>query len=112
MILNLGAIRINAGTVWRSIQEQSGCEVVGAGERQCRRGGERDWTAGVRLEALITAAATDEAGKSAWCREHGVYPLELDKWRLSATTALAESEEARQSPSHAARQEAHQRART
>jgi putative transposase len=31
----------------------------------------------------------DEAGKSAWCREHGVYPAELDKWRLSATTVLA-----------------------
>ena len=34
----------------------------------------RAWTAGARLEAVITAAALDEAGKSAWCREHGVYP--------------------------------------
>jgi len=58
----------------------------------------RAWTAGARLEAVITAAAMDEAGKSAWCREHGVYPAELDKWRLSATTALAEPEEDRASP--------------
>ena len=58
----------------------------------------RAWTAGARLEAVITAAALDEAGKSAWCREHGVYPAELDKWRLNATTALAEPEEARASP--------------
>ena len=58
----------------------------------------RAWTAGARLEAVITTAAMDEAGKSAWCREHGVYPDELDKWRLSATTALAEPEEARASP--------------
>jgi transposase len=42
--------------------------------------------------------AMDEAGKSAWCREHGVYPAELDKWRLSALAALAEPEEARASP--------------
>lgn len=56
------------------------------------------WTAGTRLEAVITAAALDEAGKSAWCREHGVYPAELDKWRSSAVTALAEPEEARASP--------------
>ena len=58
----------------------------------------RAWTAGARLEAVITAAAMDEAGKSAWCREHGVYPAELDKWRLSALAALAEPEEARASP--------------
>ena len=58
----------------------------------------RAWTAGARLEAVITAAAMDEAGKGAWCREHGVYPAELDKWRLSALAALAEPEEARASP--------------
>ena len=58
----------------------------------------RAWTAGGRLEAVITAAAMDETAKSAWCREHGVYPAELDKCRTSATVALAEPEEARASP--------------
>jgi len=67
-------------------------------EVQSRPARGRAWTAGARLEAVITAAAMDEAGKSAWCREHGLYPTELDKWRLNATTALAEPEEARASP--------------
>ncbi len=67
-------------------------------DAQSRPARGRAWTAGARLEAVITAAAMDEAGKNAWCREHGVYPAELDKWRLSATTALAEPEEARASP--------------
>lgn len=58
----------------------------------------RAWTARARLEAVITTAAMDEAGKSAWCREHGVYPAELGKWCASATAALAEPEEARASP--------------
>jgi len=58
----------------------------------------RAWTAGARLEAVITTAAMDESGKSAWCREHGVYPGELDQWRASCTTALSEPEEARASP--------------
>jgi hypothetical protein len=40
----------------------------------------------------------DEAGKSAWCREHGVYPQELSAWRRSATEALAKPAEARASP--------------
>ena len=61
-------------------------------------GRERIWTAGGRLEAVIAAAAMPEAGKSAWCREHGLYPAELDKWRASATAALSEPEEARASP--------------
>jgi len=67
-------------------------------DAQSRPARGRAWTAGARLEAVITAAAMDQTGKSAWCREHGVYPDELDKWRSSATTALAEPEEARASP--------------
>ena len=58
----------------------------------------RAWTAAARLDAVIVTAALDETGKSAWCREHGVYPDELLKWRTSATTALAEPEEIRASP--------------
>ena len=60
-------------------------------DAQSRPARGRAWTAGARLEAVIITAAMDEAGRSAWCREHGVYPAELDKWRLSATTALAET---------------------
>jgi transposase len=67
-------------------------------EAQSRPARGRGWTAGARLEAVITTAAMDEAGRSTWCREHGVYPAELDRWRLSATTALADPEEARASP--------------
>ena len=67
-------------------------------EAQSRPARGRAWTAGARLEAVITVAAMDEAGKNAWCREHGVYPAELDKWRQNATTALAAPEEARASP--------------
>jgi transposase len=59
---------------------------------------ERAWTAAARLEAVIVTAAMDEAAKSAWCREHGVYPHQLQQWRASATQALAEPEEARASP--------------
>ena len=59
---------------------------------------ERAWTAAARFEAVLMTASLDEAGKSAWCRERGVYPQELEQWRLSATQALAEPEEIRASP--------------
>jgi len=59
---------------------------------------EHTWTAAARLEAVIATAAMDEAGKSAWCRQQGVYPSELEKWRRSATAALAAPEETRASP--------------
>lgn len=55
----------------------------------------RTWTAAARLEAVIATAALNAEGKSAWCREHGVYPSELERWRDSATAALAAPEEAR-----------------
>jgi hypothetical protein len=47
---------------------------------------------------VITVAAMDEAGKSAWCREQGIYPAELDTWRSNAMSALAQPEEERASP--------------
>lgn len=78
---------------------------VGAGtlerwreDAQSRPARGRAWTAGARLEGVIATAAMNEAGKSAWCREHGVYPAELEKWRVSCTQALAEPEEVRASP--------------
>jgi transposase-like protein len=59
---------------------------------------ERTWTAAARLEAVIATAAMDEAGKSAWCRQNGLYPVELENWQQSATSALAAPEEQRASP--------------
>lgn len=58
----------------------------------------RPWTAVARLEAVIATAALDEAGKSAWCREKGLYPADLERWRQSATAALAAPEDAGASP--------------
>jgi len=40
---------------------------------------ERVWTAAVRLQAVIATAAMDETQRSAWCRENGVYPSELQQ---------------------------------
>ena len=54
----------------------------------------RAWTARGRLDALIATASMSEADKSAWCREHGVYPTELDTWSHNATAALAGPTEA------------------
>ena len=67
-------------------------------DAQSRPARGRAWTAAGRIEAVIATAAMDEAGRSAWCREHGLYPVELDKWCASATAALAEPEEMRASP--------------
>ena len=54
-------------------------------------------SAPARFEAVLATAAMDEASKSAWCRENGVYPQELEQWRIAATQALAEPEDARAS---------------
>ena len=67
-------------------------------DAQSRPARGRAWTARARLEAVIATAALPEAGKSAWCREHGMYPAELDQWHSSASAALAAPEEARASP--------------
>jgi hypothetical protein len=48
----------------------------------------RTWSACTRLDAVIATAAINAADCSAWCREHGIFPAELDSWRVSATAAL------------------------
>jgi hypothetical protein len=58
----------------------------------------RAWTAPARLQAVITTAALSQADKSTWCREHGIYPAELEQWCASSTSALAEPQDARASP--------------
>jgi len=82
---------VKAGTLERWSEQ--------AQAQPAREGGAgRTWTAGARLEAVITTAAMNEAAKSAWCREHGVYPSDLTQWRASCTTALSAPEEVRASP--------------
>ena len=46
-------------------------------ESLARPAKERVWTAAARLEAVITTAAMDDASRSAWCRENGVYAQQL-----------------------------------
>ena len=59
---------------------------------------ERGWTAAARLQAVITTATMEESERNAWCRAQGIFPSDLQQWRDSATTALAQPEEARASP--------------
>jgi DNA-binding transcriptional MerR regulator len=59
---------------------------------------ERVWTAAARLQAVIATAAMDETQRSAWCRENGVYPTQLQQWKDSATAALSEVPEERTTP--------------
>jgi transposase len=50
----------------------------------------RQWSPAARLEAVIATAAMDEAARSAWCREHGLYPSDLDRWKQDAISGLGE----------------------
>ena len=52
--------------------------------------GSARWTAAARLQAVIVTAAMDEATRSAWCREQGLYPAELDAWKRDAIAGLGE----------------------
>jgi transposase len=64
----------------------------------CTPARERVWTAAARLQAVITTAAMDEVQRSAWCRENGVYPTELEQCKHHAIAALSEAPEDRASP--------------
>ena len=56
-------------------------------------GDARHWTPAARLEAVIATAAMNQAARSVWCREHGVYPTELETWKQDAIGGLGEPRE-------------------
>ena len=41
-----------------------------------------DWSTAERLQALLETYSLDEVSRNAWCRERGVYPQQLQAWRL------------------------------
>ena len=53
----------------------------------------RRWTPAARLEAVIATAGLNETERSAWCREHGVFPTALDAWKRDAIGGLGEPAE-------------------
>jgi len=40
----------------------------------------------------------DEAARSVWCREHGLYPADLDGWKQDAVAGLGEPRAAALTP--------------
>jgi transposase len=63
----------------------------------------RHWTPAARLEAVIATAAMNQGARSAWCREHGVYPTELETWKQGRTPRDGKrGPEARASPEQGA----------
>lgn len=50
---------------------------------------------------MIHTAAMDDGARSAWCREKGVYPSELERWRSQAMEALGDPDTERVSPKEA-----------
>lgn len=41
------------------------------------------WGAKAKLAAVLQTGLMNEAERSAWCREHGVYPEQLGSWKMA-----------------------------
>ena len=52
--------------------------------------GPQRWTPAARLQAVIATATMDDATRSGWCREQGLYPAELEAWKQDAIAGLAQ----------------------
>jgi len=74
--------RIDTGALAREALAIAAGEPVNAGAHR--------WTPAARLEAVIVTAAMDEASRSGWCREQGLYPADLDAWKQAAIAGLGE----------------------
>ena len=46
------------------------------------------WDAQAKLAAVIQTAAMNDAERSEYCRKHGLYPEQIEAWKVSASEAL------------------------
>lgn len=46
------------------------------------------WDAKAKLAAVIQTAAMNEAERSQYCRKHGLYPEQIEAWKVAASEAL------------------------
>jgi transposase-like protein len=50
------------------------------------------WDAKSKLAAIIQTASMNEAERSVYCREHGLYPEQLDAWKAAIESASNDGE--------------------
>ena len=53
-----------------------------------------DWDSKAKLAAIIETAAMNESQRSEYCRQHGLYPEQLDAWKVAFESLEADSEPA------------------
>ena len=53
-----------------------------------------DWDFKAKLAAIVKTAAMNEAQRSEYCREHGLYPEQLDAWKAAFEAQDTDSEPA------------------
>ena len=53
-----------------------------------------DWDSKAKLAAIIQTAAMNEAQRSEYCRQHGLYPEQLDAWKAAFESVEPDSEPA------------------
>ena len=75
---------MRSGSAWRRWNGGGRRPSDGSGSGSSR------WTPAARLQAVIITASMDEATRSAWCREQGLYPAELEAWKRDAIAGLGE----------------------
>ena len=81
---------VSADAAWRLSGDRWRAQALATAAGEQLGSGSQRWTATARLEAVITTATMDEATRSALCREHGLYPAELDGWKRDAIGGLGE----------------------
>jgi transposase-like protein len=67
---------------WRKQWQLSGFLVADSKKTQAE-----NWSSSDKFAAVIETASKNQAELSAWCRERGIYPEQLEQWRLACTQA-------------------------
>lgn len=66
---------------WRKASQKAG-NFVGGGKSKAAK-----WVSAAKFAAVLETASKNQAELSAWCRERGIYPEQLEAWRIACEQA-------------------------
>lgn len=67
---------------WRKDAQKSGCFIANGNKVKAD-----SWSSADKFSAVVETASKNQAELSLWCRERGIYPEQIETWRLACEQA-------------------------
>jgi len=80
---------VDKSTIGRWIRESNAKTGGGSKTESKQEKRPQDWSQAERLEALLNCHGLNDTERSSWCRQHGLYPHQIEQWQSEFISGAA-----------------------